>query len=55
MQDDEDYQDKIATEVPGASLHGHTENNKFDGNRRYLEQQSEDCVAFRAVRVIKPH
>jgi len=25
MQDDEDYQDKIATEVPGPSLRGHTD------------------------------
>ena len=38
MKDDEDYQDKIAAEVPGASLRGHTENNKFDGNGRCLEQ-----------------
>jgi len=55
MQDDEDYQDKIATEVPGVGLRGHTENNKFDGNRRRLEQQSEDCIAFRAVRFDIPH
>lgn len=55
MQDEEDYQDKIATEVPGASLRGHTENNKFDGSRRRLEQQSEDCIAFRPVRVVTPH
>jgi hypothetical protein len=54
MQDDEDYQDKITTEVPGTSLRGHTENKKFDGNRS-LEQQSEDCIVFRAVRVVRPH
>ena len=55
VQDDENYQDKTATEVPGASLRGHTENNKFDGNIRFLEQQSEDCISFRAVRVVTPH
>jgi hypothetical protein len=44
MQDDEDYPDKIATEIPGANLRGHTENNKFDGNRRCLEQQLEDFI-----------
>ena len=47
MQDEEDYQDKIATEV-GASLRGHKENNKFDGSRRCLEQQSEDCESCHA-------
>jgi hypothetical protein len=38
MQDDENYQDKIATEIPGASLLGRTENNKFDRNGRCLEK-----------------
>jgi hypothetical protein len=55
MQDDENYQDKIATEVPGANLRGHTENNKFDGNRRCFEQHPEDCIAFRSVRVVTLH
>jgi hypothetical protein len=54
IQNDEDYQYKIDTEVPGVNPRSHTENNKFDGNR-CMEQHPEDCIAFRAVRVVTTH
>jgi hypothetical protein len=33
---------------------GYTVKNKFDGLRRYFERRFEDCVAFRAVKVVTP-